>query len=278
VTNRPIKPLVLPDIVPGGETLGKPTFTSVDPNTLLVDESYQRNLSEKSVRLIRRIVAGWSWQAFKPPVVVEQPDGLHVIDGQHTAIAAATHPGIVEIPVMLIRAESQQERAGAFVRHNRDRIAISQTQLHFALVAAGDENALTIQQVCERAGARVLKLPPNYGRFKVGDTMAIVALRSLVSRRNAKGAREVVQVCVDGMMAPVTANALKAVEMLLFDRDYAGQLDPRDLSTTIREMGPDLEKKAGLFAAEHDVPLWRALVVTLFKNTRKVRRGHRAAA
>lgn len=276
---RSIQPFSLPDLAPAAALGEKPRFAHIEPQRLLVDESYQRNLSEQSVKLIRRIVAQWSWTAFKPPVVVETPEGFHVIDGQHTAIAAASHPAIHEIPVMIITAESLEKRADAFVRHNRDRIQISQTQLHFAMVAAGNEDALTIQQVCERAGARILKLPPTQGRFKVGDTMAIVGLRALVGRRHAKGAREVLQVCVEGQMAPVSANALKAVELLLFDDEYRSWTNAQELAVIIREQGPELEKQAALFAAEHGVPLWRGLVAILFRIAKKGKRhGSRAAA
>lgn len=279
INHRRIESLSLPDITPGGDVGDEPRFSRVDPKALLVDETYQRNLSEQSIRLIRRIVSEWSWTAFKPPVVVETDTGLHVIDGQHTAIAAATHPGISEIPVMIIKADAQTDRAEAFVRHNRDRIQISQTQLHFAMVAAGNDEALTLQQVCERAGARILKQPPAQGRFKVGDTMAIVALRGLVNRRHAKGAREVLQACVEGQLAPVSANALKAVETLLFDPEYSGNVSSVDLATVIREEGAQLEKSVALFAAEHGVPLWRAMVAVLFRAAKKGKRhGSRAAA
>ncbi len=66
----------------------------VKPSTLLVDERYQRGLSERSIKLIRKIVSEWDWRAFKPPVVVDVGAGLEVIDGQHTAIGAATHGGM----------------------------------------------------------------------------------------------------------------------------------------------------------------------------------------
>ena len=108
--------------------------------------------------------------------------GLHVIDGQHTAIAAASHPGIETIPVMIVDAPEQVERARAFMGHNRDRVAITTTQLFHAAVAAGDPDAVTVQQICERAGARVLKNPPPNGTYDVGDT---VAVKSLLVMANA---------------------------------------------------------------------------------------------
>jgi hypothetical protein len=42
-------------------------------------------------------VANWDWRRFKPPVVARTATGLEVIDGQHTAIAAASHPDVLQI-------------------------------------------------------------------------------------------------------------------------------------------------------------------------------------
>lgn len=267
---RPIKPLNFPDLEPGAITSKVPRYLVVPPTSLLVDERYQRNLSEQSRKLIRKIVAGWDWAAFKPPVVVETEEGLHVIDGQHTAIAAAIHPGIAEIPAQLVQAEDVAQRAGAFVKHNRDRLAVSQSQLHFALAAAGDEEALTINQVCARAGARVLKFLPANGIFAVGDIVGVATLRALVRKRYARGARLVLEVCVQAKLAPIPASIIKAVEVLLYDGRYAELIAAEDLVTTIRELGTDdLERRAKRRAADSGDRLWRALAEVLFARTPK---------
>lgn len=275
---RKIEPIAIPGVEPGPIEAISPQFELCGPAELYVDESYQRNLSEKSINLIRRIVAEWSWRAFKPPICVRVDGLLHVIDGQHTAIAAATHPSISAIPVMVVPPGDRADRAVAFVRHNRDRIAVSPGQMHFALVAAGDETALTLQQICERAGARILKHPPPYARFKVGDVMCIGSLRTILARRFALGARRILSICVQGELAPVSAPALKAVEELLFGEHYAGQVDEDDLALTIRELGPEAEREAKRFCAEHDMPLHKGLVVTWFRACKGGRRGRRATA
>lgn len=276
---RPIAALQIPDVDPAPPATEPPRFEPVAPTRLLVDETYQRNLSERSVTLIRRIVATWDWRAFKPPVVVDAGDGrFHVIDGQHTAIAAASR-GMETIPVQIVEAGLQEDRAKAFVRHNRDRINVTPTQLHHALVAAGDEDALTIAQVLERAGVRLLKFPPGAGRYQPGDFMGVSTLRSLIGRRHAAGARRVLQVCAEAKLTPISAAVVRAVECLLYDEEYAGQVADGDLTTTLREMGGDDVERAGkLIAAAHKCPLWRGVAVTLFRNTRKVRRGSRAEA
>ena len=104
---RPISPLPISGVTPGPVSAALPVFKWVAPRALLVEEAYQRDLGDKSVRLIRKIVAGWDWTAMKPPICARRPDGaLVVIDGQHTAMAAASHPEIKEIPVMIVEADT----------------------------------------------------------------------------------------------------------------------------------------------------------------------------
>lgn len=275
MTLRAIKALQLPDVTPADAAGDAPTFEWVDPTALLVDGDYQRSLSDRSVNLIRKIVANWDWTRFKPPVVAKGPEGLEVIDGQHTAIAGATHPTLTSIPVMVVVAPERQARASAFVGHNRDRLAITSTQLHFSSVAAGDEDAMTVQQVCERAKVTILRLPPATGRFKVGETMSVAAIRGICNRRGAMGARIILETLVQGQCAPVTVTHIRAVEALLHEREYKGQVEAADIVTTLLRMGVDAQREAAVFATAHSIPQWRALAVVLFKETR---RGRRRAA
>ena len=275
VMKRKIAAMKVPGVEPAPTVSDTPTFEWIDPALLLVDETYQRNLSERSIKLIRKIVGNWDWSRFKPPVCVRNGDDIEVIDGQHTAIAAATHPAIDKIPVMIVGAHDQAARASAFVGHNRDRIALTATQMHAAAVAAGDEDAVTVAQVCGRAGVVMLKNPPGNGAFKPGETLAVASIRSLISRRGAMRAREVLQVLTEARCAPISAAGIKAVEMLLHDQEYAGQVQAADLSSTILELGPAADQEAKVFAAAHSVPLWKALGIVLY---RRSRRGRRRAA
>lgn len=275
VMKRKIAAMKVPGVEPAPTVSDTPTFEWIDPALLLVDETYQRNLSERSIKLIRKIVGNWDWSRFKPPVCARNGDDIEVIDGQHTAIAAATHPAIDKIPVMIVGAHDQAARASAFVGHNRDRIALTATQMHAAAVAAGDEDAVTVAQVCGRAGVVMLKNPPGNGAFKPGETLAVASIRSLISRRGAMLAREVLQVLTEARCAPISAAGIKAVEMLLHDQEYAGQVQAADLSSTILELGPAADQEAKVFAAAHSVPLWKALGIVLY---RRSRRGRRRAA
>jgi hypothetical protein len=268
---RQVTALDFGDLTPATITTRPPELRLVPPSSLLVDEKYQRGLSERSVRLIRKIVSEWDWRAFKPPVVVDVAGDLHVIDGQHTAIGAVTHGGIDLLPVLVVEADEQAARASAFVRHNRDRIQVTPTQLHNAMVAAGDDDAVTVDQVCTRAGVTVLRNPPAFGKFRTGDTLAITTIRALINRRHAKGAREVLDICVKAGAAPVSATMIKAVEYLLFAPEYKGDLEPDRIVLVLSANASSIDQDAARFAAERKVPLWRAMASVVYMNRRKTR-------
>ena len=251
-----------------------PVFERVDPATLLVDDGYQRNLSERSIKLVRKICGGWDWRRFKPPVCARTDRGLEVIDGQHTAIAACSHPGVTEIPVMVVVAASRSDRAQSFIGHNRDRLNITPMQMHFAAAAAGDEDALDIEAVCARAGVRLLKATPGNGVWAVGETVAVKALGALIARRGVIKAREVLEVLVKGRAAPVTTGQIRAVDCLLHDAEYRDDIDADGVVNAMMKLGFMAEQEAGVFAATHKVPQWKALAIVLFrKGKRRARRG-----
>lgn len=275
-TKRPIAAIKLHEVTPGGIAMtATPVFEWMDPATLLVDSSYQRGLSERSYRLIRKIVEAWDWKRFRPPVVAMTPDGPEVIDGQHTAIAAVCHPMVDKIPVMLISAEEMAERADAFIGLNKDRIAMTPTQMHHAATAAGDEDALTVAQVCQRAGVRVLRLPPGNGSFKVGDTLAVGAIYKLINRRGAMRARQLLQALVEAKLAPVSVSEIRAAETLIYEEEYAGNITLEDITTIALKLGSAAMSSAKLFAATHNIALFKALAVVWYKEKP---RGRRSAA
>lgn len=272
MTKRAIAAIELPDVEPGFAATKEPIFEWVDPCDLLVDERYQRDLTPQGYALIRRIVANWDWRRFKPPTAVLTDDGLELLDGQHTALAAATHPGISKIPVAIVIAEEIEERARAFVGINRDRLVVTPVQMHHAEIAAGDRDAKEISLICGETGVTVLRGSPGQGCFKPADTLAVAAIGMLV--RNAGGflSRQVLRTLVEAECTPITASQIKAVTLLLDDEEFSA-LDPAGLATTIREMsvGGQAEREAKAFAETHCVPRWKALANVWFKSARKRR-------
>lgn len=269
-TLRPVAAISLAGVEPLTPASTGPIFEWVDPATLLVNEIYQRDLSDRSTKLIRRIVERWSWTKFKPPVCSLGDGGLEIIDGQHTAIAAASHPGVSKIPVMIVETDDVAARALAFIGQNVDRLGITKMQLHRAAVSAGDEDAMTIEQVCTRAGARLLMAKP--GTWEVGDTVAVGAIGGLIDRRHAQGARRVLEVLVAAEEAPITQNGIKAVEMIMFEPDYA-EADIEHLAQAILMSADMAHSEASTYALSHRLPLWKALGIVWFRKCRKIRRA-----
>lgn len=209
---RQIKPIPKIEALASRAKNSPPTLLWVDPTTLYVDESYQRNLSRRSIKLISQIVSSWDWTHVKPPIVCRDESGrLEVIDGQHTAIAAACHPGIDKLPVMIVEAATVAARARAFVGHNRDRIVVTPAQIHFSMVAAGDIEALEVQKVCAEAGVTLLRHPPSNGEFRVGECVSIAGVARLVKQYGAALARESLGMLVAAGRAPVRAEEAQAI-------------------------------------------------------------------
>jgi hypothetical protein len=276
---RQIQPIPLPiDITPAPVPGAPPVLILVSPLALHIDGRYQRDLSERSVKLIHKMVAGWSWAKFKPPIVAlrdgtsdaEGNAAYDVLDGQHTALGAATHGGIPLIPVMLAPAATMQERAQAFISHNRDRVIMQAAQLLFADAAAGDEDAQTVLQVCQRAGVTILKLPPAAGRYKEGQTMAVAVIKRIINQRGAMKARIALEACAQARAAPISADMIKAADELLNGRDYAGEIEPGALALSLMKIG-EHEARIAEMAAAKKLPRWRAMTVVLYQTTRRKR-------
>jgi hypothetical protein len=269
-TLRPVAPVQF-----SGETSAIPTpapqMEWMAPADLLIEGRYQRDLSEASRRQIARIVANWDWRKFKPPIVAWTERGFEIIDGQHTAIAAATHPEIEKIPVLVVEAPQVEDRAAAFIGHNRDHLAVTPLQLHFAAVAAGDPDAIDVQNVISRSGAKLLATQYGGQRFRAGETVAVSAVRSLVGKRGVQKARQVLELLVKAEQGPITAVQIKATDMLLHRPEYA-EADFDFLPGTIRDAGPEVDREAKVDAKTYQIPVYEALGRIWFRKCRKQRR------
>ena len=262
---RPVLPMEFEGLSPQAPATGLPEFLWVAPTDLVVDDAYQRSLSRRSLNLIRRIAEDWDWRRFKPPIVARTDDGLEVIDGQHTAIAAATHGGIETIPVMVVQAVSQSDRASSFVGHNRDRLTMTPQAVHFAGLVSGDMDALAVQRVADAAGVNLLRHPPSFGVFKPRDCLALARIYSLVTARGPTRAREVLSILAAAELAPIADFQIHAIEHLLSEPEYKGTLSHDELTKALIAVGSDLKRQADVLAAEKRVSRWRACAVVIYR-------------
>ncbi|HWT64445.1 MAG TPA: hypothetical protein VN150_17885 [Ochrobactrum sp.] len=168
---------------------------------------------------------------------------------------------------MIVEAADLEAQAKAFIGQNTDRLQVTKLQLHQAALIAGNEDALDIQKVCERAGVRLLLA--NNGKYEAGDTVAISAVSAVVKKYTAVNARKMLEVLANASLAPISTPHIRAVEHLMTAPDYADQFDPEDLTAAIISLGAKADADAKLLAISHKVPHWKALAVTWFKGTKK---------
>lgn len=258
---RRIRPITFSDVKPSIVEGPLPVLKWVCPTDLYVDAIYQRDLSRKSLQLIEQMYCRFAWNRMKPPVVVDDGGKLHVIDGQHTAIAAASIP-LDEIPIFVVGAASLDERARAFVGHNTDRIVVTPIAIYNALRAAGDPDALDVERVCQRSGLRIREFTQT-SVIDVGETKAIGLIRALIKKRGVIKARRVLECLVKSQMKPISGGAITAVENILcVERPEA---DLSILAAAIRSDGEAGIARARAKASGERTPFWRALMARWLK-------------
>lgn len=274
---RAIEPINITDLDTAAPDTGEPICERVDPRSLFVDPAYQRSVGERGLRQIRKIVEAFCWTKYKPPICAYAEHAgqtvLKVLDGQHTAIAAASHPDIDMIPVMIVEAAEVAAQAAAFVGQNTQRVAVTQLQLFFAEVTAGDVDALEVLKTCERAGVTIMRSPPSRSDFKPAQTISISAIKALVDKRGVMKARMILEVLAQANLSPINADHIKAAEYLMTEPEYCDQFEPEDLTREIQASGKAAEHEAKVFSVAQKVPVWRALAVQWFRKTRKKRKA-----
>lgn len=213
---RPVAPIKAPDVTPSTLT-ARPELTWLPLSALVINDEYQRSLSEKSHRMIRKMVAAFDWGRVKALSVVEtEPGTYEVIDGQHTAIAAATHGGLSELPCLITRGKSVAERAADFVGLNQDRLAMTPMQVFYAELAAGSEIAVEVQQGVAAAGGRILRAPPQQNVYRPGDLLCVGQLKMLAKRGGPAYVKRAVAIGVAAELSPIKGGTLKAIEAIIW--------------------------------------------------------------
>jgi len=278
---RAITPVSISGLIPGMPPTGMPIFEIIRPEQLFVDPAYQRDIGERGLRQIRRIVEGFDWARFKPPICAyadhEGQTVLKVLDGQHTAIAAASNPHIETIPVMIVEADDTIAQAKAFIGQNTQNLGVTNLQLHQAAVAAGDEDALTLELTCKAANVRLLRAPNSQISDGSRQTIAVKQIEGLIARRGRIMARQVLEIIADAERGLITATHIKAVEFLLTDPEFAGHVSGEDITSAIIDLLYTAEEDAKRFAETHRMPHWKALANVWYRKCKKRRGTLRAA-
>lgn len=270
-----LKPESLRGIVPAPISSELPTFEWVDPRTLFVEDGYQREIGENGVALCRKIFAGFDWTRFKVPICVRLPDGsLVCIDGQHTATSAASHPGLPQIPVMIVPAADAKLRSAAFVGHNRDRVQLTPQAIYRAELASDEPLASGVERACRAAGAHVLDKPVNLREPQaVGATIAIGTMKAVVKRQGEGALTRVLRVLVAAKRGPIKAAEIAAASIIFAKAGGVSNLDERLRAVIASKSTEAWAAIGGVTAAESREPLASA-VATAWCQALDIRLGH----
>jgi hypothetical protein len=263
---QPITALLAPD-VRRADLTSKPDLEWVALEQLRVDRTYQRNLSERSVTLIRRIVREFDWARCRPAVGVRTDYGcVELLDGQHLATAAATHGGIEAIPVLIVEARPLASKAADFVSLNRDRVAMTPIAVFRAELASGDPVAKAVVDGLSKVGGKLLERPQVNRAFEIGETISVGALKQIAVAKGKNGVARVVDVLIKARRAPMSAMMLRAMQVLVWSREYAGELEDAAIAAVIvgTPQGA-LESRAKERAKAMGMPGYKALAQLIWQ-------------
>ena len=242
-------------LVPNKVSSTPPDTITVRPSELWIDGSYQRNMTRSSLALILRIVENWSWAKFKPPVVCRDAQGrMVVIDGQHTAIAAATHPYIDKIPALFVPIESVESAAMAFISHNTDKVNVTALDKFQARLTAKDPVALGIKDGIDKYDIALMRWVPTSGSgdIRPNQTMASSELETQYKRLGRAKFFELLSALSQCQFRPLRREHLMAFSILMFG-DPKGSGEPAEKISTemLVEVVKSLSDSDSLMAAAH---------------------------
>jgi hypothetical protein len=205
--NKPLKRAPVPP---------PPKIAWLSIEQLVIDESYQRALSGNGLRLIRRLVETWDWNCFKPLSVAPAADGRYeVIDGQHTAMAAATHGSIEMLPCIVLTAETRAARSAAFVGINRDRVPLTPYALFRAKLAAEDPEAVAVDEALALSGGELVETLRYDEDYAPGVVACVSTLLQIVRRGGKARLARLLKMAIAAEIGPVPSGLLKGLEEII---------------------------------------------------------------
>lgn len=211
----------------------------VAPAELSIDTRYQRELGPAGVHRVRRIALQFDWRKFTPIIVARRgakiSDGYAVIDGQHRVAAVRARGDIEKVPAWEVDADVVGQ-AATFLSINAESARVPSGAIWYAKAATGDEDAIALLALCEKAGIEILKSPMSVVARSPGQT---VSGAEIATARRAHGGK-------------VTAEALTVLRR-------AGELGGKCLLTS-------LMIRAAVLSVKHS-ELWRQPGIALAIST-----------
>lgn len=254
---RPLIPVTLvAPAVPAKILRDRPEVRMVRLVDMRIEDAYQRSLTPQSIRLIRQIIQTWDWDSYNLPTVEEQGDGTYlVVDGQHTAIAAFSHPRLAALLCKIKPPSNVASRAKTFVDLNTNRLAMSPFQIYHAQRVAGDPTAVAIWEAVKRAGGVIPRYQIQKGRAVAGHITALREMEAIYRKYGAESLERVVRIAVASGIVPISSVLFRAIRTTLEVKDLANRSDA-DIVDAIKFIG-NFEVEARKAGAAETLPAYR---------------------
>ncbi len=142
---------------------------------LVVDPSYQRDMTPWSRKHVEKIAAEFDWSLFSPVVAAPVAGGgFALIDGQHRSRAALL-AGETHVPAMIVIADRARQ-AKSFAAINGQTFKMTSMAVFKAALASGDPAHVRCAEIAQACGVRILAYPLARRGQQPGDTMAAASL------------------------------------------------------------------------------------------------------
>jgi hypothetical protein len=243
-----------------------PELTWVAPTDLGIDPRYQRNLTPKSLALIKKIAEEFNWGRYRPPLVVNRDGRLLIVDGQHTAIAAASRADLEKIPVLVVESIGADREAADFVAVNTQKVAMTPFAIFHANLKAGDAATVTANRRLIAAGAFVPRNSFMKGKWPVGSITSPAAVLYLLRHGGEDQLERVTRICVDAEARGITRTMLRCVDGFLTAPECDGISDAA-LARALKQL-PDFDAAASAHGGKLGCSRDRGGVLLLLKLTR----------
>jgi len=202
----------------------------VEVKDLVVDDSYQREISRRGAMNVRHIAETFDWSKFAPVIVAPIEGGLFaIVDGQHRTTAAILR-GFTKVPCQVVQAD-RAKQAEAFAAVNGNVTKTTAPQLYYARIAAGEPRALELKKICDASGVTISRRNLIRAKTKVGQTQAISALTRCLDtfgRNTLISALQCITQTGGGNPGYVRSGIVEALCRVLYDdaqwRDAGGAL------------------------------------------------------
>lgn len=161
-----------------------PQLDWVRIDRMVIDETYQRDLTPSNWTAIRKIAADFHWSRFSPVLLAPVANGqFAVIDGQHRVHAAAIC-GQETVPAMIVPID-RSEQAQAFSWVNSAVVRITPHHIYKAALAAGETWAVTANAAVAAAGCKLMTSKYSAAAKQPGQVFCIGLIRDLVKLGHA---------------------------------------------------------------------------------------------